>query len=195
MNRKGFSLIEVLIAATLLSLAGAGIYSGISHAVRMRRAIYEMSVFHDPIQIFWEQTGKDLRNAVALRDYRFIGKSDEMIFPVLRSSTDLFRVRYFVKEGALFRSEEKLPEKFVRETPLEECQLKGLTKCRFEYGYLDEEEKLVFRPDWSDDPYFGIPEVVKVEVTLKGSSKIFSQILSLQQGRWGHLTEEEKTHA
>ncbi len=185
---------EVLVASALLSLAGGSFYSGLSQVVRMERTIRTTDALYDPFKILWMRSSKDLRNMISLRDHRFSGKQDEMEFPVLGESSRLFYVRYFVKDGNLLRAEGDLPPKFVKEPPRESSLLKNTEWVRFEYAYLDEAEKLLFKPIWMEEPYFGLPRAVKITAKSKTSGKIFSRLISIPQGRWGYVAEEEAKH-
>ena len=191
MNRKGFILIELLVATSLMSIAGAGLYNGFSQAMKMDKAIHNTDVLYDSFKILWLQADKDLRNALSLRDYKFVGKQDEMSFPILNQSDQILRIRYFLKEKDLLRSEEALPGRFVKETLRQDVLLKGVERVKFEYAYLDEEERLVLKPIWVEEPYFGIPKAVRMEIKLKSNPKIFSRLISIPQGRWGHVVIQE----
>ena len=191
MNKRGFVLIELLVASTLLSIAGAGLYGGLSQAVKMDTSIKNASALYDPLKILWLRADKDLRNTLTLRDYKFIGKQDEMAFPILNESGQILYIHYLVKQGELLRTEEKLPEKFVKEPLKESVLLKNIDRIKFEYVYLDEEERLILKPIWIEEPYFGIPKAVRVEVKLKNSQKVFSRLISIPQGRWGHVVTQE----
>lgn len=186
MKPNGFLMVEVLVATALLSLAGSSVYAALSQALKVSKSIHETDALHGPFKILWISAAKDLRNAVPLRDYPFMGKQDEVAFPVFTEASGLSCVRYFVKKGDLIKQRRKLPEKFVKERAAEEALVKGVEKLRFEYAYLDGEERLSFKPVWLEEPYFGIPKAVKVEIKLKNNGKVFSRLISIPQGRWGH---------
>ena len=196
MNGRGFILIELLVASALMSIAGTGLYTGLSQAVKMGRMIKSTSALYDPFKILWLRASRDLRNTVSLRDYKFMGKQDEMTFAILNESNQISLIHYFTKEGNLLRSEEKLPERFVKEPLRPSIYLKGIERIKFEYAYLDEEERLVLKPIWMEEPYFGIPKAVRMEVKLKNSPNVFSRLIPIPQGRWGHvIVEEGAAHA
>lgn len=193
-TKTGFALMEVLVASVLLSLAGSGVYRGFLQAVTIERRLHETAAVYDPLKLLWMQAEKDLRNSVALRGYRFLGKRGEMSFPVLGISSEVCRIRYFMKEGRLYRSQEKLPEKFIKDRPLESMLLKGIEGVEFEYAYLNGEEALFFKPVWTEEPYFGIPKAVLIRIRLKEGRTVHSRLVAIPQGRWGHLAEEEKNN-
>ncbi len=187
---RGFILVELLVASALMSIAGAGLYTGMSQALKIDRTVKTASALHDPFKILWLRANKDLRNVISLRDYKFIGKQDETIFATLSESNQISRIHYFVKDKNLLRSEEKLPERFVKEMIHRNVYLKDVEKIKFEYAYLDEDERLVFKPIWMEEPYFGIPKAVRMEIKLKDSAKVFSRLISIPQGKWGHINDK-----
>ena len=130
MNRRGFILIELLVAASLMSMAGAGLYSGLSQAMKMERSIKEAGALYGGFKLLWLRADKDLRNTLSLRDYPFMGKQDEMSFPILNESNEIHRIRYFIQEGDLLRSDENLPERLVKEPLKRSVLLKGVERVK-----------------------------------------------------------------
>ena len=187
----GYALIEVLVASVLLSVAGTGLYSGLIQGIKAEQTIRQSNAVYGPLRIAWFKTFKDLRNAVTLRDYKFTGKQDEVSFPILGDSNKLYQVRYFWKEGNLIRTEKEIPEAFVSQGETERTVLKDIERLQFQYAYLDAEEKLVFQPFYIEEPYFGIPKAVKIEIKLRKSEKTFSRLIAIPQGRWAHRKPEE----
>lgn len=195
----GFTLVEVLLALVLLSLAAAGLYAGLSQGIRAERAVRQSDAVYDPLRSFWERFEKDLRNSVYLRSEKVMGKENEIIFPLLVSEEagkklGLKRIHYFMKSGTLVRSEEALSNKLVSAGASERPVLKEIKKIKFNYAYLDEDENLKFQPFWMDAPYFGIPKGVQIDIELKNSGHVFSKLISVPQGRWGHMIAENMTH-
>lgn len=190
MNKKGFLLAEVLVAASLLSIAGAGLYAGFSQAAKIKTAVYGADALYSPVKFLWMRAAKDLRNSVTLREHRFIAKQEEMLFPVLTAQGGLRLIRYFYKKGSFVRSELALPEKFVAEDAREMVLIEGVQNLRFEYAYLDEEDKLLFRPLWMEEPYLGIPKAVRIELKMKKNGRVFSRIIPIPQGVWGQFVSE-----
>ena len=198
MSRKGYVLIEVLVASVLLSLAVTGLYTGMMEGSRAQRVIQETNQIYDPLRNFWRRLEKDLKNSVYLRDEAYIGKRDEMIFSVIQMKNEndnkhfeLRKIQYFVEDGVLKRSDSEISNRLVKEKTKEKIALKGFDQIKFQYAYLDEEEKLLFDPFWLEEPYFGIPKAVKIELTIRGFS--FSKLISIPQGRWGHIQSREKS--
>lgn len=191
---RGYVLIEVLVASVLLSIAGSGLYTGLLEGIKANRMVRESDAVYDPLRKCWMRMEKDLQNSLYLREVIFTGKEEEMSFPVLvikeekgEKRSELRAIRYFVKNGTLIRSEQKLSNHLVSENPVERVLLKGMKSLKFQYAYLDEEEKLQFQPFWVEEPYFGIPKAVRVDV--KDDSVSFSKLIAIPQGKWGRLHE------
>lgn len=189
MKRQGYILVEVLVASTLISIAGAGLYSGFSKAMTLTSRVHETDALYDPLKILYFRAGKDLRNMVSLRDYPFTGKQDAMTFPSAITDGQLTQIRYFVKDKTLMRSEESLPQGFVKKEPVAKIIFSNLKDVRFEYAYLDEEENLVFKPIWIEEPYFGIPKAVRLQIKTKKGDLVFLRLFSVPQGRFGHVVD------
>ena len=185
MKRRGYVLVEVLLAVSLLMIAGAGVTAGLAQGIRAERKIRKIDALYDPFKFLWLGAAKDLRNALALRDCKFAGEADRIEFATYANAR-LARVRYFTEGDRLVRSEEGLPEKFVKERPARQVLLTGVEKVEFQFAYLDEETGLVFKSVWPDEPYWGIPKAVKLNVKLKDNPKVFSRLIPIPQGRWGH---------
>lgn len=197
MNSKGYLLIEVLIVSVLLALAGTGLYTGLSQGIRAERMIRQADAAYDPLRSFWRRIEKDLRNSVILRGEKYTGKETDISFPVLVSeirdvekSFTLQRLHYFLKNGTLVRNEQKLSNKLLSEPTLERAVLKKIKSLKFKYAYLDEEERLRFESFWMEKPYFGIPKAVRIDVQLEQSPQVFSKLISIPQGKWGHIVPD-----
>lgn len=194
-HSAGFALIEVLVAAALLAVVGTSVYMGIAQAVRANRAIRETNALHDPLKLLWMRLGKDLKSSVAVRNYPFVGKTEASEFVVRRAAgrpgeTDvtpvLAAVRYSLKDGSLMRSERRIPKELTASDASAKAVLNGVQAVRFSYAYLDEEEKSAFESSWPEEPYYGIPKAVRVDIRLKKSDRTFSRIFLIPQGKWGH---------
>lgn len=187
MNQRGFMLIEMLVASMLLSIAGAGLYTGLVQAIKTDQRIRHEDKLYDPVRIFQLKIEKDLRNAVILRDDRFQGKEQKIQFTILKQMK-LYEISYEMKHKNLVRSEREITTHLVKEDPKERVTLKDANEVKFLYSYLDEEDKLAWQEFWIEEPYFGIPRAVKVEWKQAGES--FSKLISIPQGKWGRIASE-----
>ena len=197
MKRKGFVLIELLIAAMLLSLVSTGLLAGFIQGLKAQKRIQEGYRDSDPLHLFFLQADKDLRNGVPLNEYPFTAKNGDISFPALETQAKekkLLLIRYFVEGDMLKRSEEELTAKLTKEKPKEKVLLKNLKSFNFKFPYLDPKENVSYEPFWLTEPYFGIPRAVKMEVLLHGSGASplsYTKLVSIPQGAFGHIKEGE----
>jgi hypothetical protein len=70
------------------------------------------------------------------------------------------------------------------------CFGKFQEKIEFQYAYLDEDERLVFKSNWPEEPYMGIPRAIKMNIKLKNKEAIFSRLVSLPQGLYRQVNSE-----
>ena len=185
MNR-GFIIIEFLVASVLFSLAGSGLYLTFVQGVRAKTRIEESFRTYDPFRVTFLILEKDLRNSVVLKDYPFRGKEEEIQFPA-RFKNDLFLIRYSRKGHSLIRSEETLGPKLAKAKPEERVLIQNLRAFKFYFPHHNEEENSFFESVWLEEPYYGIPRAVKIEI---GTEEIgLEKMVSIPQGKWGYLNE------
>lgn len=198
MNQKGYLLMEMLVASVLISMAGSGLYVGYLQGVKADRQVSESSKAFDPLRSSWMRMEHDLRNAAVLREHPFVGKKDEMAFPVLMTEMSrdekkifkLFLIRYQLVNGSLVRSEQELSASLAQPEIKKRILLKEVKELSFSYSFLDDKEKIVYENFWLEKPYFGIPRAVKVRVQT-GNLPDVSKLIAIPQGRWGHLQIKE----
>ena len=186
---KGFVLVELLVATLLFSIAGSGIYAGFLQAAKAESRIQSSFRDYDPARVLFMRLQKDLRNTLVLKDFPFQGKQNEIQFPVAFSEEgfkQLYLIRYFVKNRSLIRSIQKLDKDFRREKAFQKTYLKNFDFLRFQFPYLDEEERLNFKSFWTDEPYFGIPRAVELEFKTKSNQEFLKRV-SIPQGKVGRL--------
>lgn len=190
---KGFILIEFLVATTLFSLAGSGLYTGFLQGIKAHQKIEESFQTYDPFRILFLRLEEDLRNTVTLKDYPFKGQSEEIEFPLLlteekakgEKEKKLLIVRYFLKDQDLIRTEEELTHKLVKEKPKQRLLFKNIKSLEFRFPYEDQEEKRTFESFWLEEPYQGIPRGVRIN--LQTPKAALTKTVSLPQGKIGHL--------
>lgn len=82
MTKKGFTLVELIIATTILFFLGFSIYQVFSQGVRLwNRASKNRP--ETEISLFFEKLASDLRNSVKLSGQEFIGSSNGLSFYAL----------------------------------------------------------------------------------------------------------------
>ncbi len=87
--RRAFTLIEMLIVASLLSVTGLAVYNAIANGLRVWEYSRRYSAEED-VAIFFEKISGDLHNTYAYSLIEFEGKADKIFIPtIVRMPADL----------------------------------------------------------------------------------------------------------
>ena len=79
---KGFTLIELIIVASLFSIVGLAVVSSLSSGIKIWKRVYEQDL-ETRVGIFFEHFSKDLRNTFGHEDINLIGSKQKIQFPGL----------------------------------------------------------------------------------------------------------------
>jgi hypothetical protein len=193
---RGFILVEFLLAALLFLIVSAGLYAGLIQGLKTKKKINESFREYDPIRIFFAKIEKDLRNSTNLKEYPFKGKANEIQFPVWspnapQEQSPILLVRYFVKENSVIRGERVLDASLSNPKERQHIALKNMKSIHFFFPYEDGDGNRKNEDFWLEDPYMGIPRVLKIEVLKDSVDKtaLFEKNVSIPQGRMGHIQE------
>lgn len=169
-KQKGFTLLEILIAMTILSLIaviiGASLRLGI-RAWERGEADIESS---QNIRFFVERLSQQIKSAYPYqmqidgeKAIAFQGKSDSIFFvtsSVRDNEGGLKWFSYFVKDGSLTVQEGMLPDKKVMEKISEDGEVLDLNISELKFGYFSSEKK-EWKESW--DSKTELPGAVKIE--------------------------------
>ena len=169
-REKGFTLLEVLIAMTILSLIaviiGASLRLGI-RAWERGEADIESS---QNIRFFVERLSQQIKSAYPYqmqidgeKAIAFQGKTDSIFFAtssVRDNEGGLKWFSYFVKDGSLTVQEGILPDKKVMEKISENGEVLDLNISGLKFGYFSSEKK-EWKESW--DSKTELPGAVKIE--------------------------------
>ncbi|MBA7605892.1 hypothetical protein ES703_13027 [subsurface metagenome] len=197
LTSKGFTLVEILIAVTIVSLILTIIYGSYASSIdtmnytRKKMDAFSMvrltlSRMNDEItSSFFSEDSEDVMFAGEEGKIDFISSSHERIFKDSKEY-DLVEIGYFTEpdeEGAsgseslsLWRREDGTPDDDVLEGGEKENLIEGLEGLEFKY--YDGEE---WRDEWDSKEGEGLPQAVKV--TLKFANKELSTIAFIPLGK------------
>jgi len=177
MKRKrkpfGFTLIEMLIAMTIVSFLGAVVYNTFSQGLKIwHRASQEKPEID--VEIFFEKLSRDFGNAFTYKDIEIQGQSASVTFFSMASGIDSaskqlpVRLRYIwdQKKGTVNRVEESYQQVLYpsKEKSVPRPLVRGVRQCELEYYYYDEGRE-VYR--WTDEwKNACLPLAVKISVLL-----------------------------
>ncbi len=190
MNQKGFFLVEMLAAILLIGLASAGLAAGFIQMLKSRDRIEKSFKNYDEFRILSLRLEKDVRNATGLTGYSFRAEEDEIAFPVLERDGAHFRilwVEYFLKNHALIRRSRELTSQLIKPDARERVLARNVHRLEFKFPYLGKEDEIAYESFWPEKPQGDIPRAVAMELVLGEKKFSFFKVISVPQGKWGHL--------
>lgn len=104
--KRGFTLVELLIAVSIFALIVTTIYSTFNTGIKAWRRVTEDGILSKDARLSLEKMGKDLRNALRFSGLQFVGESTLVSIPGLISTSkegnplapQIGRITYFLDE-------------------------------------------------------------------------------------------------
>lgn len=188
-TRGAFTLIELLIASSILAIVMVTIFSAFHSGIFGFRNIDETIEAHQAARFILEQMSLDLKNSFNYKDSgknaKFIGRGQEISFLALVdtfSHSSLVRefafVSYKLENNKLFRLCRKAHESLNKNSQIQAEELIDNIDIAFQYsnGKISEEnQKMEFKDTWAgqdgpaDEQEF-LPAVVKINLTVHPAS-------------------------
>ncbi len=209
------TLIEVLIAMTILVLAISGLYMSFSQGLQIYRRSEEGLDRGQEIRMFLTFFRKDLRNMISYGPVPFKGKTGEIEFPTrVRKYTNrgykdgLYKVKYKITSDRIEREEESIQEKAGGgKEKREMVVLDQIRKGEFAFPYKDDETVGVMWTElWDPEDNLGMPHALRLKMqlitpvekkktgitvvgsgTTEGVLSYFDEYFYVSQGVWGSL--------
>ncbi|GEM_PF-3448330 len=214
-SARGLTLIEMLIAMTILVLAISGLYTSFSQGLQIYRRSEEGLDRSQEIRMFLAFLRKDLRNMTSYESVPFEGKGSEIEFPTrVRKYTSrgykdgIYKVTYKINSDRIERQEESIQEKAggVKEKR-EMVVLDQIRKGEFSFPYKDDETiGVIWTELWDSEDKLGIPHAIRLKMQLltpaekkktgvtvvgsgstQGALSYFDEYFYIPQGVWGSL--------
>lgn len=188
MNKKsGFTLAEVLVSGTIVSLVAISVYSIFASGIHLWKQGIRSRRYQRNIRIFSDKLTRELRNTFDFSDIKFEGLRDSVSFAgLIENNTsekdsyfEIGRIKYFLNEQNVFcRLEERCPECFQEETDaVSKGLISGVSQVEFQYCYLDNATgDYKWREDWIKEEQDTIPQAVKIELLFEESPQDSSEI-------------------
>lgn len=169
-REKGFTLLEILIAMTILSLIAVLIGSSLRLGIRAWERGEADIESSQNIRFFVERLSRQIKSAYPYqiqidgeKAIAFQGKSDSIFFvtsSVRGNEGGLKWFSYFVKDGSLIVQEGMLPDKKVMEKVSEDGEVLDLNVSELKFEYFSSEKK-EWKESW--DSKTELPGAVKIE--------------------------------
>lgn len=187
---QGFTLIEVLLAASLASVVGIAVYANLASGINMMRRVVETSPEED-LAIFFEKFERELQNSFHYKEIQFKGDPETFSFasriisdPLLGGDEGIGRIAYYFNssEKGIGRLEQNIHEVFDEREGSERTVLRDVSDLMFEYlGYDDTRSAYVWAEVWDPVERKGaLPTAIKIKFIRKtetGSSVVTHHVL------------------
>ena len=180
--RGGFTMMEVMVVAVLISVVALGIGSTFLSGVKMWERIKDKNFTEISLWLTMEQVAKELRQSVQTRLESFHGSEGTLDFPLL-NGYKLKKVSYVLDSAlkAVVRHEQRLTglqEGVGEAQEKEQIVLLGVGGA-FEYLYKPSENEA---PLWSGSFEHGQGILCAVKLQIESGNKIFEKTVFLPQG-------------
>ncbi|MBI4430409.1 MAG: prepilin-type N-terminal cleavage/methylation domain-containing protein [Candidatus Omnitrophica bacterium] len=177
-SRRGFTLIEILMAASLAAVVGMAIYSSLASGINMMRKVVETSRDEDAA-IFLEKFERDLENSFHYQEIPFQGESESLSFagiiqtdPGLGGEQGIGRITYYhdSSEKTIVRRQDNVHQLFEDREGNLASALDNISSLQFEYfGYEQTESQYKWNREWDPVARKGtVPIAVRAEFQVHG---------------------------
>ena len=189
MNKKGFTLIELVIVISMTALVSMAVYALFNNGVKVWKVVNQQSPQED-VGIAFDKLSRDLTNSTKFSGISFQGSETSIGFPALVICPSLGGIRgiaevnysYDPESGKLIRRQKDFSQIFSREDGQSAEIIKNIRSLRFYYYYLDSENnEYSWRKDWLPGAF---PLAVRVELELEHGVKddLFVETVSIPCG-------------
>lgn len=167
-RNKGFTLIEMLIVMTMLSVISLAIYATFNNGMRIWQKVNQPLAEED-LDIFLDKFAADLRNAFKFTGIKFLGAKDRLEFSTLVNSPGLQKrtvgeVIYFynAQTAILSREQKDFAQLFAEEEGTINQALRNLRGLKFQYYIYDKDKKeYLWLEEWLKED---LPLAVRIEL-------------------------------
>lgn len=186
--RLGFTLVELMIVAAILSTVGIVLYSAFSNGLNIWQRINQEMVIED-VNIFFDKISSELRGSFQFSEIPLRGRTGELTFPAIVRARDhrgklkeeIGAVHYSFdpKSGAIDRQQKSYSEIYLDKDTGKQAMIDHVSSLEFQYYYYDlEQEEYSWVESWQDeDESLGIkakkilPVAVRITVGIMGQEK------------------------
>ena len=143
MGRAAFTLIEVLVTASLMALAGGAAVAALAGGVRVWERAADIGIHQQASLIALSRIRRDLQNARRFAPLPFDGSYDTFTFasaerddPLLEAPAEIGQLGYYLESRGRILCRSFIPYRLLRSARLtDRCQpiLEGVQRLRFDY--------------------------------------------------------------
>lgn len=174
-NNPGFTLVEMLIVAAMLSVVSLAVYAVFNSGTKIWDRVNTQAPEED-LNIFFDKFTTDLKNSFKFTGIDFLGREDEFEFSTLVSSQRLNKktvgqvvYSYDPMKKTLNREQRDFSQVYNEENGPITISLKDVTRLKFQYYFYDDEAKEYY---WLDEWFEKtLPLAVRIELVLNGGKQ------------------------
>ncbi len=188
-NKKGFSLVELLVVTAMLGVVSLAIYSTFNNGLKIWNKINQ-PLAEEELGMFFERLSQDLGNCFRSVTIPFSGSINNLTIPTLVDNRQLnFRslgqVTYLCnpQSGLLWRQQKNFSQIYSKTEDEAAVLLKNVKFFKFEYYYWDAIRKqYLWKEEWSGA---GVPLSVRVSLSLDEPSQSdkITRTINIHPGR------------
>lgn len=168
--RSGFTLVEALVALTILSVALGAIYSTFITGIGAYKKIGMDSSQNYKALLALEKTGKEIRNCIHSSRIPMRGDENSISFCGLMDNGEPGRITYFLNDGGLYRRQEPYPTK-KGDSEISKRLALHLIDLEFRYYCFDDAKQgYVWRGSLIDTT--ALPLFIRIELKLDNKNSI-----------------------
>ena len=180
-----FTLIELLISATLMALVSVAVYSVFSNGMMAWHRGNRDRIYLWNIRQINQKLTEELRNVFKFSNIAFEGTKDSIRFPALipvvlaegkKSYNEVGRIAYFYdkKKAILYKEEKTYQEVFSKDKiDRRKIVIRHVKKLEFSYCYFDNATgKYKWKDDWKIEEQSSIPQAVKIKLIFENEGKL-----------------------
>lgn len=189
-GRRGFSLIELLIAASLIPVVSFAVFSNFRAGVGLWKALH-VETPNEDLSLFDRKVMRDFDNAFFYTPLPAIGTSESFTFVAQAdvgsfygASHGIVQVSYFydASQRALFRRQLNQHEIYKEKPGNVTRLLKDIRSVEMEYFFIDEFKEHIWDDVWADPAKMPIAVRVSFD-TMDGESR--TKVFPLRAGGGG----------
>jgi len=188
----GFTLLEVLITATLFVVVGMAVYATINNGIKIWHRLNKTYIEED-INIFFQKASADLRNSFIYKGIDFSGREDSLRFATLVTSVSSIpglrtgpgEVIYYFnpKERKVIKEKRNLSDIYKQRRGFTQELLKDVESFRLEYYYYDCLSKEFFWIDEWAEEYLPLAVRIHLELIHEESPYEFTKTINVPLGQ------------
>ena len=172
--KKGFTLVELLIAVGIFGVVAISIYSSFGAAIKVWRHGEEIIESNQNLRLGLNEMSKDLKNIIFFDSIEFEAQGGSVTFPSL-SGDDIIKISYNLDgdKGVLIKATAGRKDGFDLEAGVTEELISTVKAISFSFPYEGLEE-YECRSEW--DSELGIPRGIKIKVDLEDGKGIMKTV-------------------